>query len=89
MKVSYRRYKGKKRGRLRSLSKNDTNEFWNTLSNFSGIRKENADIPIETFYDYFKNLNKEMQDENNEDDIVFNDMCENPVYGMVLNGVKL
>jgi hypothetical protein len=27
-----------------------------------------------------------MQDENNEDDIVFNDMCENPVYDMIVNG---
>ena len=27
-----------------------------------------------------------MQDENDEDDIVFNDMCENPVYDMILNG---
>ena len=27
-----------------------------------------------------------MQDENNEDDIVFNDMCENPIYDMIVNG---
>ena len=27
-----------------------------------------------------------MQDENDEDDIVFNDNCENPVYDMILNG---
>jgi len=31
-------------------------------------------------------LNEEMQDENDEDDIVFNDMYENPVYDMILNG---
>ena len=53
--------------KLTSLSKNDTKEFWNTLSNFSGRKKENADIPIA----YFKNLNEEMQDENDEDDILF------------------
>ena len=45
MKVSYRKYQEK----LRSLSKNDTKEFWNSLSNFSGRKKENADIPIEIF----------------------------------------
>ena len=49
----------------------------------SGRKKENADISIETFYDYFKNLNEDMQ---GEDDIVFNDMCENPVYDIILNG---
>ena len=27
-----------------------------------------------------------MQDENGVDDIVFNGMCENPVYDMILNG---
>ena len=27
-----------------------------------------------------------MQEENDEDDIVFNDMCENSVYDMILNG---
>jgi hypothetical protein len=27
-----------------------------------------------------------MQDENDEEDIVFNDMCENSVYDMILNG---
>jgi hypothetical protein len=27
-----------------------------------------------------------MQVENDEDDIVFNDMCENSVYDMILNG---
>ena len=58
---------GKKTEKLKSLSKNDTNELWNTLNNFSGRKKENADIPIA----YFKNLNEEMQDENDEDDILF------------------
>ena len=43
-------------------------EFWNTLNNFSGRKTENADILIETFYDYFKNLTEDMQNEN--DDIV-------------------
>ena len=72
--------------KLTSLSKNDTKEFWNTLSNFSGRKKENADIPIETFYKYLKNLNEEMQDENDEDDILFWMTYENPVYDMILNG---
>ena len=83
MKVSYRRYQEQNSEKLRSLSKNDTKEFWNTLNNFSGRKKENADIPIETFYDYFKNLNEDMRDEN---DIVCNDMFENPVYDKILNG---
>ena len=78
MKVSYRRYQEK----LSNLSKNDTKEFWNSLSNFSGRKKENADIPIA----YFKNLNEEMQDENDEDDILFWMTYENPVYDMILNG---
>ena len=26
-----------------------------------------------------------MQDQNDEDDIVFSDICENPVYDMILN----
>jgi hypothetical protein len=45
VKASYRRYQEK----LSNLSKNDTKEFWNSLSNFSGRKKENADIPIEIF----------------------------------------
>jgi hypothetical protein len=43
-------------------------------------------IYYRTFYDYLKNLNEEMQDENGVNDIVFNGMCENPVYDMILNG---
>ena len=61
--------------------------FQNSLVAISLVeKKKKSDIPIETFYKYLKNLNEEMQDENDEDDILFWMTYENPVYGMILNG---
>ena len=85
--TNYKKHQEKCANELRSLSKNNTKGFWNTLHKFSNRKKENPSVDIDTFYEYFKNLNE--GDENmecNDDDIDINVVCNNPLYDEILNG---
>ena len=85
--TNYKKQQEKCANELRSLSKNNTKGFWNTLHKFSNRKKENPSVDIDTFYEYFKNLNE--GDENmecNDDDIDINVVCNNPLYDEILNG---
>jgi hypothetical protein len=58
------------------LSKNDTKGFWKTLKKYS--------VDIDTFFEYFKNLNF---CEEEESDINIDEFCNDPMYNEMLNGV--
>ena len=58
------------------MSKNDTNGFWKTLKKYS--------VDIDTFFEYFKNLNF---CEEEESDINIDEFCNDPMYNEMLNGV--
>jgi hypothetical protein len=65
-------------------SKNDTKGFWKTLKKYSGNRKETPPVDIDTFFEYFKNLNC---CEEEESDINIDEFCNDPMYSEMLNGV--
>jgi len=50
----------------------------------SGNRKETPPVDIDTFFEYFKNLNF---CEEEESDINIDEFCNDPVYNEMLNGV--
>ena len=89
--LSFKAHTEKCSDELRSLSKSDTKGFWKILHKFSRKQKTNPDIDIDTFFEYFKNLNAGDIDmsQNNEsmNDFDVNDICDNPVYDEILNGV--
>ena len=58
------------------MSKNDTKGFWKTLKKYS--------VDIDTFFEYFKNLNF---CEEEESDINIDEFCNDPMYNEMLNGV--
>ena len=59
------------------------------LNKCSTNSRKTHDIPIDTLYDYFKtinaNTNVDMHDEI--EGININELCENPLYDNILNGV--
>ena len=84
--MSYTQYKNRCATDLRNISKTNTKAFWNTLHKYLNPRKKNPDIDIETFFEYFKNLNyTEIVDDDVEFDL--NDICDNDVYDELLNRV--
>ena len=89
--VSFKAHREKCSNELRSLSKSDTKGFWKTLHKFSRKQKENPDIDLDTFYEYFKKLNAGEIDMSEDEDSVnvfdINDICDNPIYDEILNGV--
>ena len=68
---------------------NDPKAFWNTLNKFSTNSHKTHDIPIDTLYDYFKtiNANTNLGADDEVDGININELCENPLYDNILNGV--
>ena len=65
-------------------SKNDTKGFWMTLKKYSGNRKETPPVDIDTFFEYFKNLNF---CEEEYSDINIDEVCYDPMYNEMLNGI--
>ena len=59
---SYSIYQEKCASELRSLSKADPKAFWATLNKYSNTKKVNADIPVDIFFEYFRNLNSAEED---------------------------
>ena len=53
----YARYSGKCADELRSNSKHYPKSFWKILHKYSQGDKEPPELDLETFYEYFKNLN--------------------------------
>jgi hypothetical protein len=82
--TSYQKYKEKCASELRALSKNDTKGFWKTLKKYSGNRKETPPVDIDTFFEYFKNLNF---CEEEYSDINIDEVCNDPMYNEMLNGI--
>lgn len=56
MTCSYKNYQEKCIQELRKHSKSDSKKYWNILNRLNKLSKDEPDIPIETFYEYFKNL---------------------------------
>lgn len=65
--INYMKFKEKCARELRQLSKNNPKQFWKALNKNSQCKKKTEEIPIETLFQYFKNLNRS-PDENNIDD---------------------
>ena len=82
--TSYQKYKEKCASELRALSNNDTKGFWKTLKKYSGNRKETPPVDIDTFFEYFKNLNF---CEEEYSDINIDEVCNDPMYNEMLNGI--
>ena len=80
---SYSIYQEKCASELRSLSKADPKAFWATLNKYSNTKKVNADIPVDIFFEYFRNLNSAEEDAI---DVDIESFCENPLYDEILNG---
>ena len=59
------------------------------LNTFSTNNSKTHDIPIDTLYDYFKtiNANTNLDTDDEIDGIDINELCENPLYDHILNGV--
>ena len=64
---SFRLYQEKCSEELRTHSKHDTKAFWRTIKKFSGSAKQNPPISIDTFHEYFKNLNDTNSDDDSSD----------------------
>ena len=58
MNSSFKKFQENNAAKLRKASTNDTKKLWKILNNINGCKKENIDIPIDTLYEYFKNLNE-------------------------------
>lgn len=83
---NHQKYKDKCSKELRTLSKHDTKTFWKTLRKFSNIKKNSPSIDIDTFYEYFKDLNAGEDEDLNTSDFDINEICNNPIYDEILNG---
>ena len=46
------------------------------------VKKENVDIPVDTLYEYFKNLNEK----DDEAGTFLDNICDNQIYDDILNG---
>ena len=68
---------------LRQTSKTNTKEFWNILNKFSKKQKHDTPIPLNTLYEYFKNMNCDNEHENDNFQIPHFDVNE---YDNILNG---
>jgi hypothetical protein len=54
------------------------------LKKYSGIKKETPPVDIDTFFEYFKNLNF---CEEEESDINIDEVCNDPMYSEMLNDI--
>jgi hypothetical protein len=54
------------------------------LKKYSGNRKETPPVDIDTFFEYFKNLNF---CEEEDSDINIDEFCNDPMYNEMLNGI--
>ena len=53
--------------KLRNTSKYNGKDFWKMLNRFAKNKKDDqSNIFIETLYDYFKNLNTNIDNDNNK-----------------------
>ncbi|XP_071136947.1 uncharacterized protein [Mytilus edulis] len=95
MSNSFNKYKDKCANELRNFSKSDSKQFWKLLNKFSNSKKDSPDISIETFSEYFKNLNSDNSEDEMQDDMKPGDITididaviqENPIYDEILNGI--
>jgi hypothetical protein len=67
LKQNYSKYQEKCADEVRSQSKSDPKALWKVLNKYTGKKKENPSIPIDTFYEYFINLN---QYDSNDNDML-------------------
>ena len=82
MNISFEKIQENNAPKLREASKNDTNKMWKILNNMNGCKKEKVDIPIDTLYEYFKDVN-----ENDDEEGTFlHNICNNQIYDDILNG---
>ena len=65
------------------MYKTNTKEFWNILNKFSKKQKHDTPIPLNTLYEYFKNMNCDNEHENDNFQIPHFDVNE---YDNILNG---
>ena len=65
MNSSFKKIQENIAAKLREASKSNTKKMWKILKNMNGCKKENVEIPIDTLYEYFKNLNE--SDENDDE----------------------
>ncbi|OWF46235.1 RNA-directed DNA polymerase from mobile element jockey [Mizuhopecten yessoensis] len=76
---NYRNYQEKLSSELRNTARMDSKKFWNILNKCDGsVKKGNADICITELYEYFKDLNKSVYDDDdfeleNPDNSIFDD----------------
>jgi hypothetical protein len=54
------------------------------LKKYSGNTKETPPVDIDTFFEYFKNLN---YCEEEYSDINIDEVCNDPMYNKMLNGI--
>ena len=66
--------------RTQKHSKSNTKAFWKTFKKYSVHKNQNPPISIDTFYEYFKNLNDCEKDDADKDIV-----CDNPIYDAILN----
>lgn len=59
--------------------------FGKHLENFQTL-KNSPSIDIDTFYEYFKDLNAGEDEDLNTSDFDINEICNNPIYDEILNG---
>lgn len=98
--ASYIKYQNKCADDLRNLNKSDPKSFWKMLNRYSNCKKDCPDVPLETFFEYFRDLNAdetsdasdidESHDENFDQVLNDNDQLENILNGPISeNEVKI
>jgi len=64
------------------IQENNAAKLREASNNMNGCKKEKVDIPIDTLYEYFKDVN-----ENDDEAGTFlHNICDNQIYDDILNG---
>lgn len=82
LRKNYQKYRDTLENDLKNANKRDPKMFWNILNNIGKTKSETPiDLPIEEIYTYFKDLNF---NKDETDDDLFCD-CNNAIYDDLLN----